>query len=259
MKINPKYFIIILAASLSSVAYSQKIDTAQIKKHINSLNAGDGTLTALHKVIEEDQKFRGSQTNDSLDLLHLIWFTYFVDKFGYPSKNIFGNDAFAASIIWIHNHRKLRIISFPIILKGFLSGQIKEKDLRDYYLRAIYTYKFEDDGYLHIPLKELFDKLELNTSNNISVEELLRVADEINEFKNQPRETIGVWECEGNSKTYDYQGQKVNVKFESERAEIYKIPNGKIFLIDIFHGNKELADSVNNLLLVGFYLIILFF
>lgn len=31
--------------------------------------------------------------------------------------------------------------------------------------------------------------------------------------------------------------------------------NGKIFLIDIFHGNKDLADSVNNLLLVGFYLI----
>lgn len=31
--------------------------------------------------------------------------------------------------------------------------------------------------------------------------------------------------------------------------------NGKVFLIDIFHGNKELSDSVNNLLLVGFYLI----
>ena len=31
--------------------------------------------------------------------------------------------------------------------------------------------------------------------------------------------------------------------------------NGKLFLLDIFHGNKELADSVNNLLLVGFYLI----
>lgn len=31
--------------------------------------------------------------------------------------------------------------------------------------------------------------------------------------------------------------------------------NGKIFLIDIFHGNRELADSVNNLLLVGFYLV----
>jgi len=27
--------------------------------------------------------------------------------------------------------------------------------------------------------------------------------------------------------------------------------NGKIFLYDIFHGNKALADSVNNLLLVG--------
>ena len=31
--------------------------------------------------------------------------------------------------------------------------------------------------------------------------------------------------------------------------------NGQIFLVDIFHGNKELAASVNNLLLVGFYLI----
>lgn len=31
--------------------------------------------------------------------------------------------------------------------------------------------------------------------------------------------------------------------------------NGKIFLFDIFNGNKELADSVNNLLLTGFYLI----
>jgi len=31
--------------------------------------------------------------------------------------------------------------------------------------------------------------------------------------------------------------------------------NGKVFLIDIFQGNKELSDSVNNLLLVGFYLV----
>jgi hypothetical protein len=31
--------------------------------------------------------------------------------------------------------------------------------------------------------------------------------------------------------------------------------NGKVFLVDIFHGNKELAQAVNNLLLVGFYLV----
>ncbi len=31
--------------------------------------------------------------------------------------------------------------------------------------------------------------------------------------------------------------------------------NGRVFLIDIFHGNEMLADSVNRLLLVGFYLI----
>src|SRR5438034_1737866 len=31
--------------------------------------------------------------------------------------------------------------------------------------------------------------------------------------------------------------------------------NGRIFLVDTFHGNTELADSVNHLLVVGFYLI----
>src|SRR6266568_1274332 len=31
--------------------------------------------------------------------------------------------------------------------------------------------------------------------------------------------------------------------------------NGRIFLIDAFHSNVELADSVNHLLLVGFYLV----
>ncbi|RVT98517.1 hypothetical protein EOD41_17170 [Mucilaginibacter limnophilus] len=31
--------------------------------------------------------------------------------------------------------------------------------------------------------------------------------------------------------------------------------NGRIFLVDIFHGNTNLADSVNKLLVVGFYLI----
>ena len=31
--------------------------------------------------------------------------------------------------------------------------------------------------------------------------------------------------------------------------------NGRIFLVECFHGNEELADSVNHLLVVGFYLV----
>ncbi|HET9222054.1 MAG TPA: hypothetical protein VFO07_06100 [Roseiflexaceae bacterium] len=34
---------------------------------------------------------------------------------------------------------------------------------------------------------------------------------------------------------------------------LYK--NGRIFLVDVFHGNEPLADSVNHLLVVGFYLV----
>ena len=31
--------------------------------------------------------------------------------------------------------------------------------------------------------------------------------------------------------------------------------NGRVFLVEAFHGNAELADSINHLLVVGFYLI----
>jgi hypothetical protein len=31
--------------------------------------------------------------------------------------------------------------------------------------------------------------------------------------------------------------------------------NGRVFLVDVFAGNERLADSVNHLLVVGFYLI----
>ncbi|MBZ5625649.1 MAG: hypothetical protein LAQ69_44195 [Acidobacteriia bacterium] len=33
------------------------------------------------------------------------------------------------------------------------------------------------------------------------------------------------------------------------------VRNGRVFLLDAFHGNTALADSVNHLLVVGFYLI----
>lgn len=31
--------------------------------------------------------------------------------------------------------------------------------------------------------------------------------------------------------------------------------NGRVFLVEVFHGDEQIADSVNHLLVVGFYLI----
>jgi hypothetical protein len=31
--------------------------------------------------------------------------------------------------------------------------------------------------------------------------------------------------------------------------------NGRVFLVEVFHGDEKIADSVNHLLVVGFYLI----
>ena len=33
------------------------------------------------------------------------------------------------------------------------------------------------------------------------------------------------------------------------------VRNGRVFLVDVFHGDESMADSVNHLLAVGFYLI----
>ena len=33
------------------------------------------------------------------------------------------------------------------------------------------------------------------------------------------------------------------------------VRNGRIFLVDVFHGNEDFADAVNRLLVVGFYLV----
>ena len=238
-------FACALMALRGNTACSQKIDTVQIKHHINSLNGGIAAQSALRKIIEEDQQYRGSQSNDSLDLLHLIWVSCFVNRFGWPKKQDFGDDAFRMSIIWIHNHRRLRIAAFPIILQGFLSGQIAEKDLRDYYLRTIYLYKFDDDGYLHLPLKELFEKLELNTAKQVDVAELLKVGEEISAFKKQSRQVIGIWKSEGTSKTYDSQGKNIRVEFEGEQAELYRLPNGQVFLcLSSSYGSREPQELI---------------
>ena len=94
-------FIALVSMFTPTLAPSQNIDTTRIMNQINALKENGAKKKALHRIIEEDQAFRGAQTNDSLDLLHLVWVSCFVNTFGYPDKELFGDDAFGASIVWI--------------------------------------------------------------------------------------------------------------------------------------------------------------
>ena len=219
----------ILACLLAAAAPAQQIDTAQLKKQIDNLADAPQIQRYLDRLLEEDQKFRGAMENDSLDARHLLSISYFVNKFGYPSSKIYGRGASAPWVIWVHNDRRLRILSFPIILKGFLAGQFKEKDLRDYYLRTIYTYRFDDEGHLTLPLKELFAKLELNTTERVPIDRLYLRLQEKRAFEQAPRTLIGKWKTDGKSKTYDLKGKDVTVNFEGETAIIFTLPDGRLF------------------------------
>jgi len=123
------FFLLILWNN--SQIYAQ-IDTLRLKNEVEDLTDFDVKLRFLTKIEKEDQAFRGKQTNDSLDLEHLISMAYFVNEFGYPSSKTFGEPACAAWLTWIHQkNRNIDLLSSSIIVKGFFGRRIKTRGNKD--------------------------------------------------------------------------------------------------------------------------------
>ena len=239
--------VIFLLLWCFSVVRSQTPDTTRLKNTVQALTSIQARQNWLHSIFVRDQKYRGGRSIDSLDFLNLLSVCCFVNHFGYPDRKTYGDDANVAWATWIHNHRKLKIIAFPIILKGFVAGDIRERDVRDYYLRTPYLYRFDDEGYLNLPLRELFEKLDLNTGASIPLQDLMAAHEAITAFEREPKRTIGTWKSEPVSKSYDSGGKKVTVQFESERADLYALPDGRMFLsFSSSYGRSEPQELIRS-------------
>lgn len=214
-------------------------DTLLYKRQIDSLTDHTSIQAYLDTIFKRDQTYRGDQAVNLFDLENLISISYFVNKYGYPSIEDYGDtSSMAPRMIWVHNSfRELRKLSFPLILKGFESGQISEENLRTYYLRTLYADRFDDDQNKVLPLPELFGLLGLNTSNTISIEAMIISMAQIRKFNSQTKKEVLTWNGAEKGKWATVNGERKWLTYKTDPVEFVTYENCKMYyqLIGVDH------------------------
>lgn len=241
-------FVFIFTMAFTATLDAQEIDTLVLKNEVVNLKTFASKFAYLKKIYEEDQKYRGSQTNDSLDYQHIISIAYFINEFEYPREKDFGRYASALWLIWIHNkYREIDKVTFPVILKGFLCGEIKEKDLRTYYLRELYISRYDDEKYKTIPLKELFKVCEVNLDETISIKNILNAKTAIDNFDKQEALQTSCWKSEGTFKTFSLNSKNITTRFEGQLISIIKKSDGKLYLLMMHNDHSAEPRPLENI------------
>ncbi len=223
----------------SGIQVVSQPDTLLYKRQIESLTDHVSIQAYLDTIFKRDQTFRGDKAVNLFDLENLISISYFVNKYGYPSIEDYGdNSSRAPRFIWVHNtFRELQRLSFPLILKGFESGQISEETLRTNLLRTLYAERFDDDKNKVIPLPELFELLDLNTSSTISIEALIISMEEIRKFNSQPKKEVMTWNGAEKGKWATVNGERKWLTYKTDPVEFVTYENCKMYyqLIGVDH------------------------
>ncbi|HZV68253.1 MAG TPA: hypothetical protein VFG10_01875 [Saprospiraceae bacterium] len=212
-----------------------QIDTLKLKFEINALTSEEKIQTYLNRVFKMDQTYRSDRTKIYLDLERLISISYFINKYGYPTKGKYGLASNAPRLVWIHNKfHALRKLAFPIILKGFQANEIDEKEIRTYYLKNIYQSQFYDTNNVVLPLDELFQILELNVSNTISIKELILNIDEIKKLNSIQKKDSRTWDPPTFSKEVLLNGVRTPMTYKGDAVEIFTLQNCKIYFQKLY-------------------------
>jgi len=247
MKTALRYILIL--CSLSG-AVSQP-DTMTYKRQIESLTDHASIQAYLDTIFKRDQTYRGDQAVTLYDLENLLSISYYVNAYGYPSLEAFGDASYAPRLIWIHNSfLSLNRLSFPLILKAFESEQISESDLRSYYLKNMYADRFDDDNIKDMPLPELYKLLDLNTSGTISILDLITVMEEKRKFNSLPKKEVLKWYGAEKSNWVNENGERKWWTTRGSPVEIITFENCKIYFrkvhIDNSYEPRELQKIGEN-------------
>jgi hypothetical protein len=235
MKILTLILVIFL---LVSKALSQP-DTMTYKRQVEALTDHASIQAYLDTIFKRDQTYRGDQAVTLYDLENLLSISYYVNAYGYPSPEAFGDASYAPRLIWIHNSfLSLRRLSFPLILKAFESGQISESDLRSYYLKNLYADRFDNDDIKDMPLPELYKLLDLNTSGTISILDLITVMEEKRKFNSLPKKEVLKWYGAEKSNWVNENGERKFWTTRGSPVEIITFENCKIYF-RIAHGDRS--------------------
>jgi hypothetical protein len=230
-----KGFLISIIISLPLFCHAQ-FDTLGLFQEVDNLRDDHARRLFLEKLYAEDGKFRGTETNKTLDLQHLISISYYINKYGHPTEAIHGEPASTAPwAIWAHaKYRNLNLMTFPIILKAFEANELTEKKLRGYCLRVLYDNLYDDELYMELPLQDLYDLLGVNTGNTISIAALIAEMARIKELIQIPKKEIQNWGSAPRSKTVTINGIKTEKTYYTNPVEIFTLENGDIYYRKIF-------------------------
>lgn len=234
MRLNISVWVYLL---FSSMAFGQ-FDTLRIELEIMSIKDRDDHLKFWDNIYELDQKYRGSQTVDSIDFDNLLRVCMYFNRFGYPEKNWAGEKCHIISYVWIHNPTpKVSQYAFPIVFNGYLNKIFEDKTLRSYFLRVPYNRKYADNKHLSDPLGEVLKKLEMNISPRIDIQLLIETQKEEQAFLKANHKVLGIWRGETRYDTLYYQGKPIVNTYEDSPKRIFQDQKGA------FHFQKIYDDG----------------
>lgn len=227
--------IVFLGLFIFPLIVNSQIDTLSISKKLESFNSSEDHQLFWKFISEQDQKYRGISTVDSIDLLNLVKSCMYFNKYGYPDKKVAGNKSSIISIVWIHNSMpQVDKLSFPIIFQGYLEGNISDEALRTYYLRSMYSRSFDDKGNEEKSLKLLIEQLNLKIGKRVNVSELLLAYQKDQEFLNADHKEVGFWITPNTYDTLYLDGKPILNEIENDPIRIFKDDLGNYYLHKLY-------------------------
>lgn len=207
---------------------AQVIDTIAISNQINRIITKEDAAEFLREVWDTDQKYRGTRTNDSIDLVNLFNVSFYLNKFGYPTKQEFGELSVIPWHVYAHTaNRKLKRVAFPIVWKAYLKREITEKDLRTYLLPSLSNCQKDLLYFEQTPFKILFADL------NIEVLHKIPIAQMIEELKHSHLHhvfsVIAQWKSKDVNKESTLNNETTKIAFTGHRLELLQDENSKIY------------------------------
>ena len=239
INIQMRLLIFVSIILLTSCVAQSQIDTLRLKNQVDRLNNKDSIQAYLNHILQEDQHYRGDLTNLSMDIEHLISLSYFINKFTFPTEEIFGPPARALRFVWTHvPFLSLKKFSFPLIHSAFLTGHISENDLRTYYLKRLYEDEFDDEKNLSLPIDSLFVLLKLNTTSRIPIHILLLEAEKIKDLRSMSKKETWKWSGSVKSKVVTANGNRVLMTSTDSPVEIFTLENCNIYFRKLHSDNS---------------------
>jgi len=241
-----RLFILLILTNIASQLNSQ-IDTLSIKEEINSLVDKTQHINFWKKVYEDDQHNRGKNANDSIDIRNLLKCSYYLNKFGFPKQNELGLNSQVITYVWIHNKfPKTDLLTFPIIMEGYLAKQINESDFRTYFLRSIYSYKYPDPDpdYKEISISDLLQKVKPKIKRPIKIDSLLKTYEIEYNFLYNKHEEIGLWIAPAKFDTLYYENKPIINEITKSPIRIFMANNGKYFYHKLHHDRSHYPQEL---------------